>query len=267
MARTVPFRLCPLRCRSIEGPESATGTSEFLLFYRAFCKFRHRRRCGKLTNISCRWPRGAALRGPALAPLQCHFNVTWLRCAVLPCLVHQQTGAGTRLDACAPRADAPPLQSSPIRCRSISAIAPAASSHSSSRGAQHIRRHPRWGIPVKPGELNHAGTPDHVKARILDTDREGPCSPRPSSARRRSLTNAALLHAFLALPLVTFRIVAAIHWEALRRWFKGARMVQRPNAATTNTILAAGKCNDYTGAALPAVARRKPDPRGSALVH
>lgn len=138
MARTVPFRLCPLRCRSIEGPESATGTSEFLLFYRAFCKFRHRRRCGKLTNISCRWPRGAALRGPALAPLQCHFNVTWLRCAVLPCLVHQQTGAGTRLDACAPRADAPPLQSSPIRCRSISAIAPAASSHSSfTRCATH----------------------------------------------------------------------------------------------------------------------------------
>lgn len=67
-----------------------------------------------------------------------------------------------------------------------------------------------------------------------------------------------------ALPLVTFKIVVAIHWEALRLWLKGARLVNRPAAAAANTILAAGKRNDYTGAVLPAAARRKPD---SALVH
>lgn len=49
-----------------------------------------------------------------------------------------------------------------------------------------------------------------------------PCSPRPSSAAAAGLPNAALLYAFLALPLVTFKIVAAIDWEALRLWFKGA---------------------------------------------
>ena len=149
-------------------------------------------------------------------------------------------------------------------------------------------------LPVRPGELSEAGLRQQqeklfqvspfiemaaryrfrisppqaqVKLRILETDREGPLLAATFIGRRRRLTNAALSRAFLALPLVTFKIVAAIHWEALRLWLKGARLVQRPKAATANTILAAGKGNDYTAAALPAAARRKPDPRGSALVQ
>jgi len=31
------------------------------------------------------------------------------------------------------------------------------------------------------------------------------------------------------VPLVTLKIVAAIHWEALRLWLKGARLVPRQN--------------------------------------
>ena len=108
---------------------------------------------------------------------------------------------------------------------------------------------------------------ERVKLRILETDREGPLLAATFIGTRRGLTNAALLRAFFGLPLATFKIVAAIHWEALRLWLKGARLVNRPDAAAANTILAAGKCNDYTGAALPAAARRKPDPQGSALVH
>jgi hypothetical protein len=96
--------------------------------------------------------------------------------------------------------------------------------------------------------------------------RLGPPACRDLHRDPPRLTNAALLRAFFALPLVTFKIVAAIHWEALRLWLK-ARLVNHPNAAAANTILAAGKPNDYTGAALPAAARRKSDPRGSALVH
>jgi Protein of unknown function (DUF1365) len=37
----------------------------------------------------------------------------------------------------------------------------------------------------------------------------------------------ALLRAFFALPVVTLKIVAAIHWEALRLWLKGTRLVPR----------------------------------------
>jgi DUF1365 family protein len=32
------------------------------------------------------------------------------------------------------------------------------------------------------------------------------------------LTTGALLRAFIALPLVTLNVTAAIHWEALRLW-------------------------------------------------
>jgi hypothetical protein len=58
------------------------------------------------------------------------------------------------------------------------------------------------------------------------------------------------LRSFFALPLVTLKIVAAIHWQALRLWLKGARMVSRHDAAAAkpaSTGLATIKSNDYTG--------------------
>jgi DUF1365 family protein len=58
-----------------------------------------------------------------------------------------------------------------------------------------------------------------------------------------------LVRVFLAMPLVTMKIMAAIHWEALRLWLKGARLVP-PKDAARNTGLATGKSNDYTSPAL-----------------
>jgi hypothetical protein len=143
-------------------------------------------------------------------------------------------------------------------------------------------------LPVKPGQRSAAGirqdqdklfyvspfiemsmryhfrvSPpgDEVKFRILETDREGPLLAATFHGRRRTLTSAALFRSFFSLPLVTFKIVAAIHWEALRLWLKGARLVPRPEAAFAKvglkTTLATGNVSDYTGPALPA--------KGSAL--
>lgn len=69
-----------------------------------------------------------------------------------------------------------------------------------------------------------------VKLRILETDSEGPLLAATFHGRRRALTSAALLRSLLALPLVTFKIVAAIHWQALQLWLKGVRLVPRPSA-------------------------------------
>ena len=105
--------------------------------------------------------------------------------------------------------------------------------------------------------------------RILETDRDGPLLAATFNGRRRDLTTAALLRSFFALPLVTFKIVAAIHWEALRLWVKGARLVPRAGCRThpdVNTGLASGERNDYTGAALSA-ARRESGARKRALVR
>ena len=48
------------------------------------------------------------------------------------------------------------------------------------------------------------------------------------AARRRALTDAALLKVFLTLPLLTLKVVAGIHWEALRLWWKGLRVFAHP---------------------------------------
>lgn len=151
-------------------------------------------------------------------------------------------------------------------------------------------------LPVQPGEISDAGirqTQDklfyvspfvemamryhfrvslpgeRVKLRILETDREGPLLAATFNGRRRALTTAALLRSFFALPLVTLKIVVAIHWEALRLWLKGARLVPRPNAAPANpvnTVLANGGRNDYTATALSAAGRER-GPRENALVR
>ncbi|CAN5271535.1 DUF1365 domain-containing protein [soil metagenome] len=114
-----------------------------------------------------------------------------------------------------------------------------------------------YALPVAPGEISAAGirqeqdklfyvspfldmamryhfrvTPPGgcVKLRILESDTEGPILAATFNGKRQRLTSAALARTFVALPLVTFKIMAAIHWEALRLWLKGARIVARPTA-------------------------------------
>jgi DUF1365 family protein len=137
--------------------------------------------------------------------------------------------------------------------------------------------HP-YALPVKPADVSAAGVrqsqdksfyvspfiemamryhfrvsppQEHVKLRILETDRSGPLLAATFNGLRRPLNNVELLRAFFALPLVTLKIFAAIHWEALRLWLKGARPVPRQNA-TPDPRLAAAKSNDYTSPALSA---------------
>ena len=95
---------------------------------------------------------------------------------------------------------------------------------------------------------------EHVKLRILETDREGPLLAATFNGRRSALDTARLLRSIVALPLVTLKIVAAIHWEALRLWLKGARLVPRSNAAD-NSGLAIVKSSDYNSPALSARAK------------
>jgi uncharacterized protein len=120
---------------------------------------------------------------------------------------------------------------------------------------------------------------ERVKLRILETDADGPLLAATFHGSRRDLTAASLLRALFALPLIPFKILAAIHWEALRLWLKGARLVPRPHAAPAKvrfktdvktgfkTVLASGERNDYTGAALTAAASTKHAARQDALVR
>ncbi len=71
---------------------------------------------------------------------------------------------------------------------------------------------------------------EDVKLRILETDSTGPLLSATFHGTRRAMTTRSLLGSLFALPLVTFKIVAAIHWEALRLWLKGATLVSEAAA-------------------------------------
>jgi DUF1365 family protein len=46
--------------------------------------------------------------------------------------------------------------------------------------------------------------------------------------QQRTLSDGSLAAMFLSFPLLTLKVIAAIHWEALRLWVKGIRLTRRP---------------------------------------
>ncbi len=48
------------------------------------------------------------------------------------------------------------------------------------------------------------------------------------AAQPQTLSDRALLHAFMRMPAMTFKVIAAIHWEALLLWLKGLPIARRP---------------------------------------
>jgi uncharacterized protein len=55
-------------------------------------------------------------------------------------------------------------------------------------------------------------------------------------AQRLPLTNKSLMAAFFAIPLLTLKVVAAIHFEALKLWFKGAHYHDKPEPPPLSSI-------------------------------
>lgn len=109
--------------------------------------------------------------------------------------------------------------------------------------------------PVKPGELTSAGLrqerdkifyvspfnglamrylfrlkppSESLTLRILETDEEGPILAATFAGTRADLTTRTLLGTCLSLPLMTLKVILGIHWEALRLYIKGMRLVPRP---------------------------------------
>lgn len=62
-------------------------------------------------------------------------------------------------------------------------------------------------------------------------DAQGLLITATMQGERRPLTDRALLAAAAAMPLMTLKVTAAIHWEALRLWLKGVRLTRRPPPA------------------------------------
>lgn len=63
-----------------------------------------------------------------------------------------------------------------------------------------------------------------LRVRIVERDRDGAVMAAALKGERRELTNLRVLGAFARTPLLGLKVLAAIHWEALRLWAKGIRV-------------------------------------------
>ncbi len=90
---------------------------------------------------------------------------------------------------------------------------------------------------------------DRLHLAIQATDAQGPILKASFVAERRPLTDRSLLAAWLGHPLLTLKVIAAIHWEGVRLLAKGLRLRAGPPAPAVPVSL---------GAALPQVAATSP---------
>jgi hypothetical protein len=65
---------------------------------------------------------------------------------------------------------------------------------------------------------------DRVSVVIRACDDTGPVLTAAMVADRRPLTDGRLLRLFFSIPILTVKVIAGIHWEALRIWLKGVRI-------------------------------------------
>lgn len=71
---------------------------------------------------------------------------------------------------------------------------------------------------------------DRISIGILAGRARRPVITTLFSGFYRPLSDRSILSAAFANPLLTFKVIAAIHWEALRLWLKGMRIVPRASA-------------------------------------
>ena len=61
-----------------------------------------------------------------------------------------------------------------------------------------------------------------LAVKIRQRDGSGPWLIATQNGTRRPLSDRALIRQWLRHPLMTFKVIGAIHWQALRLWLKGA---------------------------------------------
>ena len=71
---------------------------------------------------------------------------------------------------------------------------------------------------------------ENVTIAVHAQDRAGVIFTAALAGSREDFTDRMLLRVLLRIPLITIKVIAAIHWEALRLWLKGNQMVPRSEA-------------------------------------
>jgi uncharacterized protein len=88
----------------------------------------------------------------------------------------------------------------------------------------------------------HAPPPaDRLAVGVALKDEQGPILKAYVTGKRSAFDDRTLLRALVSLPLMTFKVIAGIHWEALRLRIKGLHLVKRPPPPPPYEIAGAGK--------------------------
>jgi uncharacterized protein len=102
------------------------------------------------------------------------------------------------------------------------------------RGAEAIYQHCEKRLYVSPFLEMNLQYKFRVKPPVEDVtiaihaqDRAGVVFTGALTGSRQELSDWRLVRVLLRIPLVTIKVIAAIHWEALRLWLKGTRVVPR----------------------------------------
>jgi DUF1365 family protein len=117
--------------------------------------------------------------------------------------------------------------------------------------------HHTYAAPIRPGELSDAGLRQErdklfyvspfngmrmryhfrvlppgrdTRIRILETEAGAPLLAATFNGSQRPLRSGIVLSLVARIPLLTMKVVAGIHYEALRLWWKGLRLQPRPPA-------------------------------------
>ncbi len=68
-----------------------------------------------------------------------------------------------------------------------------------------------------------------IVARVDHDDDTGPLLQTSVSGRLQPLTTGTARRTFCATPLMTWGVIARIHWQAVKLWFKGVPMLSKPD--------------------------------------
>lgn len=76
---------------------------------------------------------------------------------------------------------------------------------------------------------------EQLRVLIHETREGAPLIDAAIAGERRVLSDRGLLAQVLVMPLMTVKVVAAIHWQALKIWLRGGRFHRKPAPPATSS--------------------------------
>jgi DUF1365 family protein len=75
---------------------------------------------------------------------------------------------------------------------------------------------------------------EKISVSITQSDQEGVLLKADFNGTQTPLNDASLFRILVRYPLMTLKIIIGIHWEALKLWRKGLKLIARPQAPKKN---------------------------------